>query len=90
MKVRFHRGGLAESMATMFEPKDWQDFCEHCKEESEFILTDSIKCEHYCGADDRIGWKDTWIITAKYNYEADSYDYPIGFSDEDIMKLSEE
>lgn len=86
-KVRFHRGGLAESMETYFEPKDWKDFLKHCKAESEFIILHSIKCELYDKEpDNRIGWKQTWIITARYKGEG-SYEYPIGFSDGNIMQL---
>lgn len=92
MKVRFHRHLLADSMATQFEPKDWEDFCKHC--EAEYFLTDEIKCEHYSGADNRIGWKDTWIILAKFNLSTekgkvytDGEFYPCAFSDENVLNL---
>lgn len=86
LKVRFHRGGLKESMETCFEPKDWNDFLEHVKQEDENILVRSIKCDLYDEEpDDRINWDCTWIITARYKGEA--YEYPIAFSNRNIMEL---
>ena len=84
LKVRFHRGGLEESMATMFEPKDWQDFCDHCKSNDEGIITQTIKTRlYYDVLDTRIGWDKTWIITAEFNGES----WPIGFANGNIMSL---
>lgn len=86
-KVRFHRGGLKDSMETYFEPKDWNDFVSHCVEEDKDIIISSIKCELYDDEPDtRIGWDETWIITAKFPYDK-KHDYPIGFSDRNIMEL---
>lgn len=86
-KVRFHRGGLKDSMKTYFEPKDWNDFVSHCVEEDKDIIIDSIKCElYYNEPDTRIGWDETWMITAKFPYDK-KHDYPIGFSDRNIMEL---
>ena len=86
-KVRFHRGGLKDSMETYFEPKDWNDFVSHCVEEDKNIIISSIKCELYDDEPDtRIGWDETWIITAKFSYDK-KHDYPIGFSDRNIMEL---
>lgn len=86
-KVRFHRGGLKDSMETYFEPKDWNDFISHCIEEDEDIIISSIKCELYCDEPDtRIDWDETWIITAKFPYNK-KHDYPIAFSDRNIMEL---
>lgn len=86
-KVRFHRGGLKDSMETYFEPKDWNDFISHCIENDEDIITDSIKCElYYNEPDTRIGWDKTWMITAKFPYDK-KHDYPIAFSDRNIMEL---
>jgi hypothetical protein len=86
LKVRFHRGGLKESMETLFEPKDWNDFLEHVKQEDENILVRSIKCDLYDeDPDTRIGWECTWIITARYKGE--SYEYPIAFSNKNVMWL---
>ena len=87
MKIRFHRGGIVEAMETMFEPKDWEDFCKHCEEENEYIITDSISCRHYSGADNRIGWKDTWIILAQFKGDINNSNYPIGFADENVLDL---
>ena len=86
-RVRFHRGGLKDSMKTYFEPKDWNDFISHCIEEDEDIIIDSIKCE-LCDdePDTRIGWNKTWMITAKFSYDK-KHGYPIGFSDRNIMEL---
>ena len=86
-KVRFHRGGLKDSMETYFEPKDWNDFISHCVEEDDDIVISSIKCELYNDKPDtRIGWDKTWIITARFPYDK-KHDYPIGFSDRNIMEL---
>lgn len=86
-KVRFHRGGLKDSMETYFEPKDWNDFVSHCVEEDEDIIIDSINCELYDDKPDtRIDWDETWIITAKFPYDKKHY-YPIAFSDRNIMEL---
>lgn len=87
-KVRFHRGGLKESMETYFEPKDWNDFVSHCVEDNRYIIVDSIDCHlYYDESDTRIGWNETWMITAKFSYS--THDYPIGFSDRNIMELKE-
>lgn len=86
-KVRFYRGGLKDSMETYFEPKDWNDFVAHCVEEDKDIIIDSINCElYYNEPDTRIDWDETWIITAKFPYDK-KHDYPIGFSDRNIMEL---
>lgn len=86
-KVRFHRGGLKDSMETYFEPKDWDDFISHCVEEDKDIIIDSINCElYYDEPDTRIDWDETWMITAKFPYSK-NHDYPIGFSDRNIMEL---
>ena len=85
--VRFHRGGLKDSMETCFEPKDWNDFISHCFEEDKDIIINSIKCELYDNEPDtRIGWDETWIITAKFPYDK-KHDYPIGFSNRNIMDM---
>ena len=87
-KVRFHRGGLKESIETYFEPKDWNDFISHCVEDNRYIIVDSIDCHlYYDESDTRIGWDETWMITAKFSYS--THDYPIGFSDRNIMELKE-
>ena len=86
-RVRFHRGGLEDSMKTYFEPKDWNDFISHCVEEDEDIIINSIKCELYDNKPDtRIDWDKTWIITAKFPYDK-KHNYIIGFSDRNIMEL---
>lgn len=85
MKVRFHRGILEESLTTMFEPTDWNDFCRYCEKEG--INTGIVRSQHYSGEDNRIGWKDTWIIFARYSV-SDTV-VPIGFADDDILKLRE-
>lgn len=86
-KVRFHRGGLKDSMETYFEPKNWDDFISHCVEEDKDIIIDSINCElYYNEPDTRIDWDETWMITAKFPYDK-NHDYPIGFSDRNIMEL---
>ena len=87
LKVRFHRGGLKDSMETCFEPKDWDDFISHCMKEDKDIIISSIKCElYYDEPDTRIDWDETWMITAKFPYNK-KHDYPIGFSNRNIMEL---
>lgn len=99
MKVRFHRGGLSESLKTQFEPVSWEDFCNHCKNDCEFIDLDTITCELYMNEPDyRIkGWNKTYIIcasigTSNKNKYPNSVNIkvehkPFAFSNEDINKL---
>ena len=88
MKVRFQRYLLEDSMKTLFEPKDWNDFIQHCLSDCEDIIPETICCELYVDEpDDRIGWKKTYIISAEFTYSRTLY--PIGFSEEDIMSLKE-
>lgn len=75
MLFRLHRGGLAESMATV----RWFDSVEEVKNHVvEHLISagykthtgrlptvDDILIRSYGGADTRIGWKDVHIVTAK-------------------------
>lgn len=88
MKVRFHCGGLAESMATVFEPKSYDEFLDRCCEK--FIIdTETISCKLYSDTpDERIGWDKTYIIEAYYRLlNGSSVRVPIAFSDHDIEEL---
>lgn len=85
-KVRFHRGGLTESMETYFEPKDWKDFIKHVKQEDKNIIIRSIKCELYFDEPDwRIDWAQTWVLTSKY--KGLKSEYVFAFSNRDIFEL---
>ena len=86
MKVRFHKGGLAESMATVFEPLSYEDLLGHIKSRYDSVVLETVACKLYSDSPDtRIGWDKTFIITAKFN--GDTYPYPIAFSDHDIKEL---
>ena len=89
MKVRFHKGGLAESMATVFEPKSYEDLVEHIRALYNNINTKTIVCKLYSDAPDtRIGWDKTFIITAKFmGVNGNAFNFPIAFSDHDIEEL---
>lgn len=89
MKVRFHKGGLAESMATVFEPKSYEDLVEHIKALYDNIDTKTIGCKLYSDTPDtRIGWDKTFIITAKFmGVNGNAFYFPIAFSDHDIEEL---
>lgn len=88
MKVRFHKGGLAESMATVFEPKSYGEFLDRCRENI-IIDTETISCKLYSDIpDERIGWDKTYIIEASYKLlNGSSVRTPIAFSDHDIKEL---
>ena len=92
MKVRFHRGGLADAMKTYFEPKNWRDFCKHCKQESKDIILKSITCTLYDNnPDERIGWDKTYILCANYKWQPKgSETLPFGFSDSNMFGLKSE
>lgn len=89
MKVRFHKGGLAESMATVFEPLSYEDLLGHIRALYDNIDTETIVCKLYSDAPDtRIGWDKTFIITAKFmSVSGNAFYFPIAFSDHDIEEL---
>ena len=89
MKVRFHKGGLAESMATVFEPKSYEDLLGHIRALYDNINLETIVCKLYSDAPDtRIGWDKTFIITAKLmSVSGNAFYFPIAFSDHDIKEL---
>jgi len=89
MKVRFHKGGLAESMATVFEPLSYEDLLGHIRALYNNIDTETIVCKLYSDAPDtRIGWDKTFIITAKFmSVSGNAFSFPIAFSDHDIEEL---
>lgn len=91
MKVRFHKGGLAESMATVFEPLSYEDLLGHIKAlfGNDNIDPETIVCKLYSDVPDtRIGWDKTFIITAKFmSIGGNAFSFPIAFSDHDIKEL---
>mgnify|MGYP003307593055 CR=1 FL=1 len=89
MKVRFHKGGLAESMATVFEPLSYEDLVEHIKSNYDGFVAETMVCKLYSDTPDtRIGWDKTFIITVKFkSVSGDVYSIPIAFSDHDIEEL---
>ena len=85
-EVRFHRGGLDESLRTKFKPTSWKDFCDKCKKEDSSIILDSIESKLYMTwKDDRVGWSETWVIRAKRTYNGKLL--PIGFASGDVEAL---
>ena len=89
MKVRFHKGGLAESMATVFEPKSYEDLVEHIRSNYDGFVAETMVCKLYSDIPDtRIGWNKTFIITVKFkSVHGGDYSIPIAFSDHDIEEL---
>lgn len=88
MKVRFQRGNLANSMATVFEPKTYEEFLDKCSEVfCNFIDKESIVCKLYSDIpDERTGWKRTYIISANWK-QRDGHLFPFAFADHDINEL---
>ena len=77
MKVRFHCETIDDAMKTMFEPKDWDDFCKHLTNKS--WDTNKISCKlYYDKPDRRIGWGKTWIISSNLLGNPDENLYKIG------------
>lgn len=76
MKYRPHRGGLATSMALMVEFEKWSDLSAHIQKENP-DLEHPIAVKYYSGADDRIGWPATYIVTMWH----DNMEFPVGFMD---------
>jgi hypothetical protein len=68
MLYRDHRGGLAESMETMVElPSTREALIAHLAKTWPFNRgvaerLASVTVKRYHGADDRIGWKEVWIV----------------------------
>ena len=85
MRIRLHQGGLSDSITTMSDLQDWEDFVEYCKKYD--INIKSIECEHYSGPDNRIEWKDTWIILGWFNNVNVEHSVPIAFSEGNVMDL---
>jgi hypothetical protein len=78
LQFRFHRGGLAESLCTLFKPKSWDDFEDHCAAYG--LETSNITTKLYDGKPDtRVGWRETWIVC--------NANGPIGFANGDITVL---
>jgi hypothetical protein len=74
VRFRFHRGGLAESLATAIEVADKAHLADRLNAAWDFgprLTAGDISCEYY--ADDPRSWGPTWIVTCK--------DGVMGFSD---------
>ena len=85
MKVRFHRSGLAESMATLFESKTYEELLSKIQENFPLSKVESARCELYADTpDERIGWQETWII--EIPDKANCF-HPVAFADHDINEL---
>jgi hypothetical protein len=86
IEVRFHRGGLDESVKTKFKPTSWEDFIEKCRKEDSGIITSSIESKLYqTWLDSRVGWEVTWIISARHTYCGKLT--PIAFASGDVDAL---
>lgn len=66
MKFREHRGLLAEAMLTCVEVADRAALEAHVRKVLDgWIAPDcTFEYAHYSGADERIGWAATWIMTS--------------------------
>ena len=76
MKYRPHRGGLATSMALMVEFQRWSDLFDHIRKDNPGLGL-PVSVEHYSGADDRIGWPETYIVMMQCGDKR----VPVGFMD---------
>ena len=85
MRIRMHQGVLSDSLTTVSVLQDWEDFVEYCKKYN--INIKSVRCKHYSGQDERIGWSDTWVIFAWFNGVMCERELPLAFSEGDVMKL---
>jgi hypothetical protein len=61
-KFRFHRGGLAESMATVIEVANAEELAKAVSEEHQCLIVATDLLQENEGFDDRIQW-DTHLIT---------------------------
>lgn len=82
---------LEEAMKQVEEFKSMKELKEFIKENYlGTVDVNTLKCVSR-GEDKRIGWKETYLITADFKTERDCYpDSAILFSDGDIFKLPEE
>ena len=79
MKYRSHRGGLAESMETLFECKTWEEMSEHIRK-AEPMMSGCIVVTPYgrwAWPDERIGWKEVYLVTMEHAGAR----IPVGFMD---------
>ena len=81
MRIRMHRGGLQESMATCKECPSMKEVVDYLEDND--IDVDSVYCELYCNeGDERIGWKKTYMILGRYQEMMDdTKSYPLAFCD---------
>lgn len=69
MKYRPHKWLLADSMAECADVDGRAGLIEHLRKELspwptlDGFADNAIHVDPYCAGDDRIGWKDVWIIT---------------------------
>jgi hypothetical protein len=62
MKFREHRGGLAESMATVVELNSKQEFVDHVSKLVRGIVPEGTVSFSQYSFDSRIGW-DTYLVS---------------------------
>lgn len=67
MKVREHRGSLADSMKTLQEVATLEELFESMRASFAMFPTfvfdpEQVQISPYCGRDERIGWDQTYII----------------------------
>jgi hypothetical protein len=79
MKLRMHRGGLAESMETMKECSNLKDIESYLSSHS--IDVNTVECLYYADSDPRIGWEKVYMIHGRYKHDPSNNNYPLGFSD---------
>lgn len=80
-RFRYHRGSLADSLATEIQVNSLQDVEDDCNSTYECIFQVSkLECEFYCNDYRAAGYPVTYIVTVEYAHNGKRY--PIGFSDE--------
>lgn len=80
-RFRYHRGSLADSLATEINVSSLQDVEDDCNAECEHCFqVKNLKCEFYSNDYRAAGYPVTYIITGEYAHNGKRY--PIGFSDE--------
>lgn len=80
-RFRYHRGSLADSLATEIQVNSLQDIEDDCNKECECIFSVSnLECEFYSNDYRAAGYPLTYIVTGESAH--DGKRYTIGFSDE--------
>lgn len=80
-RFRYHRGSLADSLATEIQVNSLQDIEDDFNSTCERIFQVSkLECEFYGNDYRAAGYPVTYIITIEYAHNGERY--PLGFSDE--------